>query len=77
MDISTHTPARGVTKLTEDTKTAWNISTHTPARGVTGFLEALKGTALISTHTPARGVTIDTLFENGTVKFLLPRPRGA
>ena len=56
--ISTHTPPRGVTGLTDTYRITMAISTHTPPRGVTAETVA-KLTALyrISTHTPPRGVT--------------------
>jgi len=36
MQISIHTPARGVTKISKKDITMKEISIHTPARGVTG-----------------------------------------
>ena len=57
INISTHTPARGVTASYADCRMLLQISTHTPARGVTLIVVAALTNRFISTHTPARGVT--------------------
>ena len=59
--ISTHTPARGVTKSRTIFTYLAAISTHTPARGVTMILRNVCYYSRISTHTPARGVTVYAL----------------
>ena len=56
-EISTHTPARGVTNSKHHGHGTNSISTHTPARGVTPGTAEKAGNNHISTHTPARGVT--------------------
>ncbi len=72
LDISIHTPARGVTDCYDLFDRSQSISIHTPARGVTmpyGHGVAFEG---ISIHTPARGVTqqaamqstLDTVFQS-------------
>ena len=66
--ISTHTPARGVTRDRMKAEYLQVISTHTPARGVTLIQYANSSSVNISTHTPARGVTniSETSWPNGT-----------
>ena len=78
-EISTHTPARGVTDTTVLGNISAGISTHTPARGVTVYLAAsFASILLISTHTPARGVTMRRRRPSvHSSRFLLTRPRGA
>ncbi len=56
--ISTHTPAWGVTNNTCKNAAVSGISTHTPAWGVTAkHLAGQFFDMIISTHTPAWGVT--------------------
>ncbi len=59
LNISIHTPARGVT-MAKPTSTMAGamISIHTPARGVTNLPLSDNLTIQISIHTPARGVTL-------------------
>ena len=64
LQISTHTPAWGVTVLYSGFFYALLISTHTPAWGVTPDFRLYWWVYYISTHTPAWGVT-----------FLLAIPR--
>ena len=56
-DISTHTPAWGVTEREYRVKGVGVISTHTPAWGVTVCRRCRLFFFFISTHTPAWGVT--------------------
>ena len=55
--ISTHTPVKGVTAITNDSKILWRISTHTPVKGVTVNGKMPSHLLSISTHTPVKGVT--------------------
>ena len=57
MQISTHTPAWGVTASRLLPYFSIMISTHTPAWGVTLVCAVLCAHCNISTHTPAWGVT--------------------
>ena len=57
INISIHTPARGVTDATASETAFFTISIHTPARGVTVPLRCCRRFRQISIHTPARGVT--------------------
>ena len=57
IEISIHTPARGVTITDPEGTLPLSISIHTPARGVTGCAVIIQLKYSISIHTPARGVT--------------------
>ena len=57
LQISIHTPAKGVTELLDDAAQAMNISIHTPAKGVTISWWKTPWKHIISIHTPAKGVT--------------------
>ena len=58
LQISTHTPAWGVTYTMFAGALAPRISTHTPAWGVTLTVWSTARNFGISTHTPAWGVTL-------------------
>ena len=66
-DISTHTPAWGVTDLNVSATDAGVISTHTPAWGVTSDGYKITLDLTISTHTPAWGVTFGYV---RTIKYI-------
>ena len=75
--ISTHTPAWGVTRDFSKVGGSMAISTHTPAWGVTLSSCSQSGENKISTHTPAWGVTLWNIFFKIFFVFQLTRPRGA
>ena len=74
--ISIHTPAKGVTKPTDDMQEAMDISIHTPAKGVTLSFFIFKFVLPISIHTPAKGVTTEA-YKNcdGEAQFQSTLPR--
>ena len=76
-EISTHTPAWGVTYSVYFLPAYTMISTHTPAWGVTNNTCKNAAVSGISTHTPAWGVTDSADAVPGNQKFQLTRPRGA
>ena len=61
-DISTHSPARGLTADDLYTSEGFLISTHSPARGLTETINNTIKPESISTHSPARGLTADDLY---------------
>jgi len=61
MEVSIHTPARGVTRLQDSIELLYRVSIHTPARGVTHGGQDEDVPQLVSIHTPARGVTTDSI----------------
>ena len=62
IEISTHTPTRGVTPTYPTFKLSIIISTHTPTRGVTHTAFITFQAVSISTHTPTRGVTLPIIY---------------
>ena len=74
--ISIHTPARGVTGLSNTISITAKISIHTPARGVTEPEIATRLETLISIHTPARGVTVAYLVMFNNLRFQSTLPHG-
>ena len=76
INISIHTPARGVTVPQLGQDAAWSISIHTPARGVTFYTKAEWHRFEISIHTPARGVTQHTLTLSICLIFQSTLPQG-
>ena len=74
MQISTHTPVKGVTILKILNPTGTSISTHTPVKGVTlGQCHAFANRQ-ISTHTPVKGVTLNPELPLNASIFQLTRP---
>ena len=59
-NVSTHSPARGLTSLSILYMDAEVVSTHSPARGLTYSTGCLVNGEGVSTHSPARGA--DPLF---------------
>ena len=57
MEISIHTPAKGVTCQESKRYGKYAISIHTPAKGVTELVPVYETSTGISIHTPAKGVT--------------------
>ena len=76
LEISIHTPARGVTVVPETDFPRLAISIHTPARGVTQMALAMAKGRVISIHTPARGVTWMNRDGKFEYKFQSTLPQG-
>ena len=55
--VSTHSPARGLTKMSLGNNFVYNVSTHSPARGLTFHQQTQQTAKNVSTHSPARGLT--------------------
>ena len=76
VDVSTHSPARGLTKQDSITLLFIQVSTHSPARGLTKkfYTKAIKQN--VSTHSPARGLTGQSAAAGQTNLFQLTAPQG-
>ncbi len=59
VNISIHTPVKGVTPIMGSSSPNRRISIHTPVKGVTTLVEVGEGMCVISIHTPVKGVTFN------------------
>ena len=58
VNISTHSPTRGLTGIAQGIRGAIGISTHSPTRGLTQQSWQDLHWNIISTHSPTRGLTL-------------------
>ena len=78
INISTHTPARGVTASYADCRMLLQISTHTPARGVTDNISNMYSKRTNFYSHAREGRDADSQWTIAMhLQFLLTRPRGA
>ena len=76
LEVSIHTPARGVTDANKQYTTTQTVSIHTPARGVTPLRISIGLRYSVSIHTPARGVTLLDAGYNPLMMFQSTLPHG-
>ena len=76
MIISTHSPARGLTSLTNMIPRTPIYFNSQPRKGADRAGALLNSITVISTHSPARGLTVEATLPKKFIIFQLTAPQG-